>query len=63
MQNQYKEKESEFYDPVNGFGRLCTKCGRRFGDGAFIYYQCGPKKKTIMEEIAENAVKNHKFWR
>ncbi len=54
---------SNCYDPINGFGKLCTKCGKRFGEGAFIYHQCGPKKKSIMEEIAEKAISNHKFWR
>jgi hypothetical protein len=51
------------YDPINGFGKLCAKCGKRFGEGAFIYHQCGPKRQSIMEEIAEKAASNHKFWR
>jgi hypothetical protein len=54
---------SDVYDPVNGFGKLCPDCGRRFGDGAFIYHSCNAPKKFIMEEIAENAVRTHKFWR
>ena len=54
---------SDCYDPVNGFGKLCPDCGKRFGEGAFIYHQCGPKKTSIMEEVAKKAVQNHKFWR
>ena len=56
-------KQPNCYDSVNGFGKLCADCGRRFGEGAFIYHQCGPKKISIMEEIAKAAVRNHKLWR
>ena len=56
-------KLTNVYDPINGFGKLCPDCGRRFGDGAFIYHQCGERKPSIMEEISKAAVRNHKFWR